>query len=104
MGTAYEARSLRTRTEVWISKAVLYDTADAPEQLVRMKGDGHRTGRCKECAEEIIDRQLHISVGPRGQILIFDGIQNELEEQTPCARFAATGEAILRLESKVRHQ
>jgi hypothetical protein len=69
-----------------------------------MKGGGHWTGRCKECAEEIIDRQLHIGVGPHGQILIFDGIQNELEEQTPCARFAATAKAILRLESKVGYQ
>src|ERR1700719_2144401 len=93
------------RTEVWIGKAILDDIADSTEQLVIMKRGRHRIWRCKQCSEKIIDRQLHVVAGWRGDwILVSHAFPNELIQQSPCSRLGATAKASLRFESEVGHQ
>jgi len=64
------------------AKRFFYDPADAHEQHV-VVARAKRGGRCKQCAEEIIDHQRHKSISRcERRFRIADGVKSELTEQT----------------------
>src|SRR5262245_66497125 len=70
-----------------------------------MTGAGHRLGRCKECSDEIIDRQLHVGIGWRERRFFRSvGAPYEIEEQASGSRAGAPVNSSLRLESEMGNQ
>ena len=62
-------------------------------------------GRCKQCAEEVIDHQTHIVVSRRDRrFYIADGVKSELTEYACRLPLPASARATLRLEAEMRHQ
>ena len=90
------------RAEIRIGKAVLNDVADTRKQSLRMARDGKRIRRCKQRAEEIVDRKLHVGIGRKDRRSVaFVGIPNKVEQQMRSLRFAARVQAASRLASEM---
>src|SRR3984957_13735576 len=92
------------RRDVRIGRAVLDDAADAPEQLITV-ARAKRGGRCKQCAEEIVDHQAHIVVSRRDRrFYTTDGVKNELTEYACRLPLPPPARATLRLKAEMRQQ
>src|SRR5580704_14324906 len=91
------------RSKIRIGKAVADDPADTSEQLVGVARDRRWVGWCKECADEIIDRQLHVGIGGRIRRSVTD-LPNDIEEQTPGRRSGPPVKTALWLEPEMGNE
>ena len=79
--------------------------ANAREEFVRRSGRGRRIGRCKQCAEQIIDCQLHVGIDRRGcRLNPFESIVNNFVKETPRGCSAVPVSTALRLISEMGNQ